>query len=104
MKVNEISASDDTFWTMGTGNSFYVDFENIKQKFNDIMTTYENSTSTNIINDNIDKLADMKRTIRKMYNFCKKSHPDSETEEMLKSLRTMNSGCESMIEDLKRYL
>ena len=105
MRINEIQQLDDTAWIMaGNGKSFHEDFENLKKRHALLSQEYDKSTDRGEINSKIDATAGMVKEIRKMHTFCKNSSQDTETEELLKSLRLMYDDCKLMTEELRKYL
>lgn len=106
MRINEIYDRDDVFWRTisATGNSFYVDFEDLRKRYIQLSSNYDKSTSMQSVKNRIEDFNNMIEEIQKMIKFCKNSYDDTETEEFLKSLKLMYGSCKTMIEDLEKFL
>ena len=104
MRLIEIADQDHTAWNIQHSMDFYKSYELLKKQYVQISATYDNSTSSNIVNKNILMLTKMKQQISEMNTFCKKSLKDTETEAIIKQLKLMHYGCNSMIEELNKYL
>jgi len=104
MRLIEIADQDNTIWNIQHGIDFYKSYELLKKQYVQISATYDNSTSSNLVNKSILRLINMKRQIVEMNTFCKKSLKDTETDAIMNHLKLMHHGCKSMIEELNKYL
>lgn len=72
MRIDEIQRSDDMIWiAKATGNSFYVDFENLKRRHMLLTGNYDTDTRRSIIMTKIEALEEMTVEIRQMQIFVR---------------------------------